>query len=287
MSVTPFVFYTYRFYSSENSSLLAYEHHFSLLSDVHKKPVSYHGEELSTKLVILKDRNIGNRQVLSSFITRQIHTHKVSFYDESRDIFEERVESTTHFPKSQIIIIPALGKMAVSDKTGEKNIDAKSTMLRLKAIISSVGFHEMKYEYAGTLQDVKQALDNWEISEFNFDARPFNPHPRPIGKKLSELLKENEVKIKGSLKGKESEPIKNTDKGMVAEVVGLAEGGYANIGAKGKTDQGFLASIAKNKLEDEANTPRKLRVYIPERADVEDMIMDIVRIMEQLYGSRS
>jgi hypothetical protein len=287
MSVTPFVFYTYRFYSSEDRSLLSGANHFSLLSEVHRRPVSYRGEDQSTRLVILNDRNIGDRQVLSFFITRQIQNHKISFYDESRETFEERDEPTIHFPKSQIIMIPEFGKMAVSDKTGEKDIDAKSTMLRLRAIISSVGFHEMKYEYAGTIQDAKRAIENWEISEFTFDARPFNPHPRPLGQKISELLKENEVKIRGSLKGKGNEPIKETDKGMVAEIVGLAEGGYANIGAKGKTDQGFEASIAKNKLEEDENTPRKMRVFIPERADSEDMIRDIVRIMEQLYGSES
>lgn len=281
----PYVFYSYHVYDKENhEEPIPHFSHLSLFKKAYKQPILYRKNEHDTQLVSLKNIKINDKQVVHFCITRQVTERKVSLYNDHKDDFEEQLETTSDFLKSIVIVIPHLYRMAISDKSGEHNIDANSTINRIDKILQEITHHSLSWEFASSEAEIRKALKVWNIEEVNFKARPFNPHPSTPGLILSDLMKDNGAQLRGVIKGSaQSEFIKNPNKGMISEIIGLAEKGYAQYGAKGLTDKGFKAKIDKKTYGEGSNQQRKLRVYVPERAEMKDHLEDVVQIMFQLY----
>ena len=285
MNPVPYVFYSYSI-SKEDEPIPTFSHA-KLFHSVQKTPVAYNKAEPSeadkdTQLVSLKDRNKDKKQVISFYISRRISQRKIRVYDGAKDEFNETLEKTSDYTTALVVVMPHIGKMAVADKTGEHDINSRSALGRLKKIIGELEGSKFLYEYAATEKDVRRAFKVWSIDEINFNARPFNPHPSTPGDQLSDLMKANNGMIRGKISGR-GEPLKNLTKGFVNEILGLGSKGYAQLGAKGKTEEGFGAVIDKVEPHENVNTPRKIRIFMPPRIDMEAHIEDIVNVMTQLY----
>lgn len=288
MKPIPYVFYSYSINVDDQE--LGDFSHLKVFKAVQKTKIAFRKNDPSesekdTMLVSLKDRNINKRQVISFFISRRIAERKIKVYDDNMDILKDSFENTSDYAAALVVAIPSMKKMAVADKTGDHDIGSRSAMGRLSNIIKILDKHKFLYEYAATEKDVRQAFKVWSIHQINFSARPFNPHPAVPGLELSDLMKANSAKISsGKITGLDNKPLKNMNDGIINEVLGLGAKGYSQYGAAGTTKEGFNASIAKVERHEDVNTPRKIRIYMPERLTLEPHIEDIVDTMEQIYG---
>jgi len=288
MSSTPYVFYSYSIINYQSDEEVHPSKHFSIFKSVHKAPIAYRKQDPSeadkdTQLVVLKDMKIGQKQVITFFISRQIVERQINLYRKNKDEVELGVEKTDDTSLTRFVVVPHLKKMAIQDKSGEHFINANSAISRLKKILSEVAEHTLISEYAASAEDVRKALAAWKIDEVNFTARPFNPHPSTPGDIFSAQMAENNSIVTGRVKAKKG-VLEHIKKGFIGEILGLSEKGYADIGAKGKTQQGHVAQIIKSNPFEDVNAPRKIRIMMPERGEVSSHIEDIVEAMEQIYG---
>lgn len=287
MNATPYVFHSYSILKEMSDDEVPTKQHLSIFKSVHKAPIAYRKLDPSegdkdTMLVVLKSRQIKNNQVISFFISKRIAERKINIYHRIKDEFEEGLEGTSDSARAFIVVVPYLKKMAIQDKTGEHNINESSAISRLKKIIDEIAKHRMISEYAASAEQVRQAFTVWKIDEVTYSARPFNPHASTPGDILSAQMANNNSTISGRVKARKGilQDLKN---GFIGELLGLSEKGYAEVGAKGKTDAGFIAQIGKSNLKEDVNEPMKIRVMMPERAEIEDHVSDIVDVMEQIY----
>jgi hypothetical protein len=165
-------------------------------------------------------------------------------------------------------------------------------MGRLRSIVRSHSEYAFKYERSAASADVDRAMDRLRLTEFSFDVRPFNPHPRNSGERLDALMKEAGVgRFQGRAQPQHDGSMKPDEQGIIAEAVGLAREGYGQFALKAETKGGAKLSFGKPQFQSDrarnaaaAGRPRMLKVAVP--YDDPDMTEQehVVSVMLELFG---
>lgn len=185
-------------------------------------------------------------KVLSVGVARHVTVRDALKWDRESDVVLSVQRVTDEDILGYILLIPEYGKLAVADRTGDSYLGAQSTLGRFKSVIQSNKEYSVGYNIASSRDELKNAIKAWSLSEFTFSARPFNPSVTRQGQKVHEMLQANNAKMRGAIKPNKGDRLAYDDKGgLMWEIVGLAERGYAEYGAKGMTSDGQSVQISK------------------------------------------
>lgn len=191
---------------------------------------------------------------------------------------------------TRLVAVPRLRIVAAKDGSGDR-LPAPSAMARLRSIIETNSEYDFQYERTARQDDVEAAVARLRLTEFTFEVRPFNPHPKNPGEKLDELLKVAHVqRFKGKAEAAPAARMSSADEGLISEAMGLSRAGYGQYSLKGETPGGALVSYAKptfssdrEKNEAAAARPRALKVTVPR--DDPDMTEEeyVVGVIKELF----
>jgi hypothetical protein len=274
---------------AEQSKLLDY------LKD--EQPISYrvsdpNPDDYNTYVIAPRIGNRLGERYLTWQVCRDIAFRQVRRPDRKNQTVKFDFEDTDDCELARIIAIPRLGVLAVEDGTGDGRLGGWSALRRFERIVATYTDAMFEAEAAGTPQDLKRAIDTWEIEKFDFQARPFNPHPSNPGQLLSDLLQRDGVgELRASAFPKEGAYIKPQEEGIVQEALGLAEKGYATYGARGRTRTGAEAIVKKPKFSrsrqeniDNLSGPQQLRVYVSAERE-EDGVRKVVDVLIDFFDT--
>lgn len=236
---------------------------------------------------------IQNKRIILSWkVGQQLLQRTKSSYIRDADSIKISVEDTDEMRYTTFVGVPILGVLAVSDQVGEHWLGAKAGVSRFGSCFKNVPGGKAEIELAGDARDFHRALETWDLDQFSFSVRPFNPHPAQMGRRLHEMMEEDGI---GALRGV-AVPRQNTKMhaaggGFINEAVGLAEAGYGQVGARGTTP-GYKANISKpafsgdrKKDQHQQAKPRVLKVYVPS-SDVEsEHEAEVAKALLEFYES--
>lgn len=230
-------------------------------------------------------------EYLSWQVCRDINQRPVRRVDRDTQTVAFDFEHTDDCQLARIVALPRLGVLAVEDSTGEGHLGGWSALGRFSAIVAAY-LTDASFEAnpAGSPQDLRRAIETWDLDKFAFQARPFNPHPSNPGEALSDLLEKDGI---GDLRAialpKPGAHIHPKDSGLVKEAMGLADKGYATYGATGRTPSGAEAIVKKQAFSYDRQTnmsrlagPQQLRVYVTAEKD-EDRVKQIVDVLIEFF----
>jgi len=225
---------------------------------------------------------IDNETVLAWSVVRRIGTRISIEPDRKGTKLEERAVDDPGVFFTDFIAIPRLGAMAVDDRSGEPHLGSKAAIQRFRAIFEHLEGAEVTVQLTTTPSDVDKALKTWDLTEFSFVVRPFNPHPPgDLSKDLSEDFKRDGIgRERGTFRPFAGQRMKPSANGPIAAVKELADDGYGQYAFKGKTEDGHSAQIKAPQFDDDRATnqkrqaePRELRVIIDTDYDVDDAVL--------------
>lgn len=183
---------------------------------------------------------------------------------------------------ADFVAIPRLGVMAVDDRSGDPHLGGRAAINRFCAIFEHIDGGEAIINLTTTRQDVDRAFREWELTEFSFTVRPFNPHPPgDLSRSLSENFKKDQIFYsRGSYKPVRGQRMTPSDDGPIAAVRELADDGYGQYAVRGVTEGGHKAQIRAPKFDEDRQTnerrqaePRELRIVIETDVDVDDAVL--------------
>jgi hypothetical protein len=221
------------------------------------------------------------------------HTKKLRVehrYDPDRDDIEMTEVRADDTVWTHAILIPRLGIAALRDGSGDK-LSSDSGVSRIKSIVRFCRGGDFVYTKTASTADVRRAAKILGLTEFRFQVRPFNPHPKVLGEKLHELMKVNDVQqLNATAKPSFDHTMNANDGGVLAEAIGLADEGYGAYGFKGVTENGVRVTYAKQPFKEsreealrQQSRPAKMKIIVPD--DDEEMTEDeyIVKTVLDLY----
>ncbi|WP_424362709.1 hypothetical protein [Methylocystis parvus] len=261
------------------------------------RPIAYRKrdpkpDDADTYMLKTRQKTVGKYRIHTWEIAQDIKYRERSRYRKSDDEIVNEVVATDEMKHTKFVAIPRLGVFAVSDNVSERSLGARAAVNRFKAILETSDEEcDVIINFAGSPQDAARALETWELDQFSFTVRPFNPHPMKLGETLSEMIKsDNIASVRGLALPNEGQKMQDSSKGLISEARGLADAGYGQYGAKGTTPDGLKASIAKPKfsLDKTKNSEaqarnRVLKVYIDKGEAEEDEERAIVKALIDLY----
>lgn len=223
--------------------------------------------------VVMRPREfqVRRERILAWSVGRKIGVRHSADYDPRRDRLIVEVIEDGSYQYSDFIAVPRLGVLAVDDRSGPLHLGGKAAISRFRSIFRNLEDGAVNIELTTTPEDVKRALRRWELTEFSFVVRPYNPHPPgDLSEALSEQFKKDGIgryRAKAQpFKGKRMKPAAD---GHIASAVELADAGYGQYAFKGVTEDGHVAQVKQPPFEDERrknqerqNEPRELRVLI-------------------------
>lgn len=223
-------------------------------------------------------------------VCRDISFRQVRRPDRKNQVVNVSFEDTDDCELARIVALPRLGVLAAEDGTGEGRLGGWAAIKRFQAIVKLHSDVEFSAEPAGSAQDLKRAIETWDLEKFSFQARPFNPHPSNPGKALSDMMKTDGVgELRGQALPLAGAHMKAKDEGLIQEAMGLAEKGYATYGATGRTPSGAEAIVKKQEFSHDRNKnlerlrgPQQLRVYVDADKD-EQRIKQIVDVLVEFF----
>lgn len=214
-------------------------------------------------------------------------------YDRRTQKINRRVEPDTHIKASLTVALPELRVIAFQDKHGDENIGARTAITGLRSVIAAAtdGEGTLDVIYA-TDDDVRKALDDWELTEYLYTVRPLNPiSGSDRAQRRSDAYKaENVAKESGRVWPREGESMHPND-GVIAETRDLVDVGYGQNGLRGITPDGHSAHIPKpafhmerQKNLAEREKPRYIRIDIEISPEENDMVPTIARALKKFFG---
>lgn len=288
---TPYVFYRYKIV--EDDVLLTTADQWELLTENVGRMVAYRRSnptprDMDTYLIMPDHYSVvhpKSREELTIHffnVAKHITSRKTHKYEQDKNDLVKIEVSADEDIFGSVVTIPRLGLLAASDRTGNDYLNAKSTVARFATIIRSIPSIAMQFELASSLEDLGTAVKNWSLDEFSFTAKPYNPTVRVPGDKMHELLEPDNAKVIGRAKANKGEKLVYSDEGLINEITGLAERGYAEYGAKGKTAQGYFAMIEK--ANPYKNKAPKIRVFVPEKTRRELNAQAVASVLLDIDG---
>lgn len=224
-------------------------------------------------------------------VCRDISFRQVRRPDRRSQVVEFEFEETDDCVLSRIVALPRLGVLAAEDGAGEGKLAGWSAIRRFEAIVRAHSRLEFSAQPAGSPEDLRRAIETWELEKFSFQARPFNPHPSNPGKVLSDMMKADGVgELRGQALPVEGAYIKPKEEGIVQETLGLAEKGYATYGATARTPSGAEAVVKKQQFSHDRHKnlerlrgAQQLRVYV-DGTDDEKRIVQAVDVLVEFFA---
>jgi hypothetical protein len=178
----------------QNEKPISAREEFEVFEEVTGQPIAYRvrepkPEDYDTHLMKARDKRISSYAVHTWEIAQDIKSRNATRYDKRKDETKDEIVPTDEIRHTKFVGIPNLGVFAVHDNLSERSLGARSAVGRFGAIIETLkkGF-EVRVTYAGTPQDAQRALSTWNLDQFSFTVRPFNPTPRKLGEQLHDLI---------------------------------------------------------------------------------------------------
>ncbi len=176
---------------------------------------------------------------------------------------------------NDFIAVPRLGVLAVDDRSGERHINAKGAIARLRSSFRNIDGGAVNVAMTTTPADVDHALNQWDLQEVTFKVRPINPHSDDeLSRQLSEAMKKEGIgTIRAAVRPQTGHKMRPNE-GPLDQALSLTEDGYGQIGVRGVMPDGHVASIPRPDFEEERSRnqriqakPRQLRVYVETEND--------------------
>jgi hypothetical protein len=271
--------------------------HDGIFEDVKGKPAGYRSEDAisarTNVLMRLRKDNIIGEYALTFDVGYKITDRVEKRWNEATDEYDFVPVGANDLMFTSFVALPRFGVVAVRDGSSDQ-LSALSGIGRLRSIVAAHSDHILRYSRSAEAADVDRAMQTLRLTEFSFDVRPFNPHPRNPGEKLHELMKEAGVgRFKGKAQPTSTTPMKPDEDGIIAEAVGLARAGYGQFALKAETATGAKLSYGKPPFQQDkarsaavAERPRMLKVAVPH--DDPDMTEQehVVSVMLELFGDK-
>jgi hypothetical protein len=213
-------------------------------------------------------------------------------YDKTRRKRDRKLETDDHIKSAHIVALPGYNVMAVEDRISDENIPAQQALRALRSVLVNLEDGEGDLEVTHvTDDDVRRALDEWDLTEYMYTVRPLNPisHTDRAERRSEAYKAEGIGKESGKVWPQTGQHMKPNE-GVIAETRDLVDVGYGQNGLRGVTPEGHEAHIPKppfhmerQKNLAEREKPRLLRVLIePEDTD-EKMSRKVARALAGFY----
>lgn len=294
MRTVNYILFRY-FLTDEEDNRLASGEHEKILKSVRGKPAGYRGAsgaeaERNNFLMRLRPENLLEEYALVFDVGYRVHQRVENRFNALTDDYDLVSVEADDTVFTRFVALPSLGAVAVRDGTGDR-LSATSGIGRLRAIVEEHSDFWFQYERTASPADLDRAMNHFRMTEFSFDVRPFNPHPRSPGDQLDALMKAAGVgRFKGRAKPAPTQKMSPADEGIISEAVGLSRAGYGQYSLKAETDSGATLSYGKPQFVQDrdrnaaaAERPRTLKVAVPQ--DDPDMTPEehVVSVMLELF----
>lgn len=195
---------------------------------------------------------------------------------------------------ADFVAVPSLGVLAVDDRSGPPHLGGKAAINRFRSIFRNIDGGAVNIELTTSPQDVRRALGRWELTEFSFVVRPFNPHPPgDLSRQLSEQYSKDGIgRFRGKAQPTAGGAMRASEDGQIAAAIELADAGYGQYALKGITGEGHEAQIKQPQFDNEVRLnqkrqaqPRELRVIIGSDVSDDDLFVNIIKALVSFYSS--
>jgi len=228
-------------------------------------------------------------------VAQEVTGRSVADYDRDADAIVERWDDGKHIRYTSFVAIPQLGVVATSDRSGDPHLGATPAIARLRSVFRNqdkIPGVALDIVAAADRVEVKRALTEWALNRFSFSVRPFNPHPRIPGKKLSEMMKQDQIgAVRGVATPTPGGQMSMSSEGYIEEAVGLADAGYGQYGFDGTTPSGRQASLKKpnfslDKAKNERvqSAPQQIKVSLDPQPSEAEEFKEAARALIEFYG---
>lgn len=232
--------------------------------------------------ILMRPRSflVDDRGAISWSVGHRIDIRVAAKYDEASDRLDLVAIDDGTVRYNDIVAVPSLGVLAVDDRTGDRHIGGKPAIARLRSIFQNVEGGSVNIERLITSSDLERALESWELDEVSFKVRPVNPHtPSDLSRQLSEAMKREHIgTLRAVAKPAHDQQMRPSD-GPIGQATALSNEGYGQVGVRGRTPEGHMATIPrpqfdleKRKNEKIQSKPREFRVFIEADSEVDETI---------------
>ena len=248
--------------------------------------------------VLMRPRSFHDDEETQVFTWSVGTTNKVRIrvdYNKADDDIDRKLLADGGLRYSDFVAIPALGIMAVDDRSGEEFLGGSNAAHRFKSIFrhsGTTGDRDVQIVPAADYADVQNALKRWSITTFSFTIKPYNPHaPTALARELGERLKERQVKrAHGEWQAEQDKGLKPDDD--MSAIVELSEAGYGQIAIKGRTPKGQQVEIKKSAFSEDKDKnlkslekPRQMRILVDTEGLSDRKVQKIISaIITELHG---
>jgi hypothetical protein len=237
--------------------------------------------------------DVDHRQCLTWWMGYEPGYRVIQNYDNRGQVIRRRVVQDSHIKSALVVAVPSLRVAAFQDKSGDENIPARTAINGLRSIIRATTDDDGNLDVTHvTDDDVRKALDEWELTEYLYTVRPLNPIPG------SDRAKRRSDAYKAEGVGKESGRVwpvmgetMRPNEGVIAETRDLVDVGYGQNGLRGITPDGHTAHIPKpafhmqrDKNLAERDKPRYLRINIETEPEEDGMTNTVARALIKFFG---
>lgn len=251
-----------------------------------------------TALIRPRSMRVGTTNALLWSVVRRIGKRETVDCDLTHDRLIRQTIDDPHVHYTDFVAIPKLGVMAVDDRTGLPHLGGKAAVNRFRHLFGYVEGGAVNVVLTIGKTEVQRALDTWQLAEFSFVVRPYNPHPTgDLGRRLSAIMSSDGIgKLKAKATPAKSVRMRATANGLIGPAVELADDGYGQYSMRGKTPTGHEAVIKPPEFKDDKEKNlkqtaklRELRVLIDsgegEQIDDEVAWKNVVKALVEFYGS--
>lgn len=256
-------------------------------------------EEKKFDSVVMRPRQheVDGKVVLSWSVGQKIGVRTRYNYDATADKLSPEYVQDSSIRYTDFVAVPDLGIVAIDDRAGDAHLGGRAAANRFRSIFRFLADDaDVGIRLTTSPADVKLALQTWELTEFAFVARPFNPHPPGyLSEQLSEAFNKDGIgeyraKAKPAV-GKRMHPAGD---GLIAAAVELSDAGYGQYSVKGVTSGGNVAQIKQPKFEQEKlknqehqSKLRELRVIINSEEFADDILISkTAKAIMNLYDGK-
>jgi len=271
-----------------------------ILEDIQGKFISYVRslERADTAIVRPRQLTVEGERALMWSVVRKVGERVTVDYDPADFSlhFNRIFDPTMHY--ADFIAIPRLSVIAIDDRSGIPHLGGKAAINRFIATFEELTNGKVEIEPTATASDVSQALDQWELTDFSFVVRPFNPHPPGmLAQRLSEDFQKDGIgRFRGKAQPFRGQRMRPADDAIIASVRELADDGYGQYSIEGVTSEGHTAKLKQPKFEVERDKnrrnqgePRELRIVIDAvDSDIEESVFrHVVAALKNFYDRQA
>jgi len=246
--------------------------------------------EFNTLIIRLKHETFLGHNCVVFDIARLINLKIEHTYDFDKDDLRITSRTSNDTQWTRVVLIPKIGKLAIRDGSGD-TLAAKNGLRRIKSVVRFHSDYDFIFEEIKDLSDIEATLKTLHLLKFDFQARPFNPHPSSPGQRLHDLLEADKIgRLTGSAIPLDGEMTLGKG-GLMQEVLGLQEGGYSTTGFEGHTDDNIYIKYKKKPLgASKAETLRRQKKpteiiikFPPDLENDDEIIQYAVKVLIEFF----